>query len=69
MSEEDWVSIESYDSLWADFKALKAENERLVEAGDAMYNAAVQDSTGLWLLKPFQNWRKMNHPRSEGGAK
>lgn len=55
--------------LWADYAALLAENERLRKAGDAMYNAAVQDSTGLWLLNPFQDWHKMNHPRTEGGAK
>lgn len=38
--------------------ALVAEIARLTAAGDAMYNAAVQDSTGLWLLNPFRDWAK-----------
>jgi hypothetical protein len=54
----DWVD-------WKDYAALAAENERLRKAGDAMYAAAVQDSTGLWVLKPFQDWKAAK----EGGAK
>ena len=38
--------------------ALKAENERLRKAGDAMLDTAIQDSTGLWLLPAFENWIK-----------
>ena len=45
-----WVKAE-------DYAVLAAENERLRKAGDAMYAAAVQDSTGLWVLKPFQDWK------------
>jgi hypothetical protein len=42
---------------YRDYADLAAENERLRKAGDAMYAAAVQDSTGLWVLKPFQDWK------------
>ena len=50
---------------WEDYAALAAENERLRKAGDAMHAAAVQDSTALWVLKPFQDW----NAAKEGGAK
>jgi hypothetical protein len=43
---------------WNDYAALKAENERLRKAGDAMLDTAIQDSTGLWLLPAFENWIK-----------
>ena len=42
--------------LNAEVIALKAENERLRKAGDAMYNAAVQDSMGLWVMPAFEAW-------------
>lgn len=51
------------------YNELLAENERLRKAGDAMWNTAQQDGTGLWLHKSFEDWHKMNHPRTEGGAK
>lgn len=52
-----------------EYEKLKAENERLRKAGDAMWNTAQQDGTGLWLHKSFENWHKMNHPRTEGSVK
>jgi len=35
---------------------LKAENERLRNAGNAMYDAAVQDSMGLWVMPAYETW-------------
>lgn len=60
------VEIAEMRSRLAD---LSAENERLRKAGDAMWNTAQQDGTGLWLHKSFEDWHKMNHPRTEGGGK
>ena len=56
-SEEELIYIRESN------ERLKAENERLRKAGDAMYNAAVQDSTGLWLTKPFEDWAKAKEGR------
>ena len=42
-------------------KSLKAENERLRKAGDAMYDAAVQDSMGLWVMPAFEQWSKIKN--------
>lgn len=50
-------------TLEAAGQAKSAEIARLTAAGDAMYNAAVQDSTGLWLLNPFQDWAKAKEGR------
>ena len=46
---------------WHDYAALKAENERLRKAGDAMYDAAVQDSMGLWVMPAFEQWSKIKN--------
>ena len=43
--------------------ALAAEVKRLRKAGDAMHAAAVQDSTGLWLTKPFEDWTRAKESR------
>ena len=45
--------------LVAEIDRLKAENERLRKAGDAMYNAAVQDSMGLWVMPAFEKWSEI----------
>ena len=57
---EDWAKMVEATKVAAD---LLAENERLRKAGDAMYAAAVQDSTGLWVLKPFQDWKAAKEGR------
>ena len=40
---------------------LQAEVERLRKAGDAMYDAAVQDSMGLWVMPAFEQWSKIKN--------
>jgi hypothetical protein len=51
-----WTSLTCYYTLHDKIVALQAENERLRKAGDAMYQAAVTDSTGLWVAEPFKSW-------------
>ena len=53
----------AFNALVAERDALAAENERLRKAGDAMHAAAVQDSTGLWLTKPFEDWARAKEGR------
>ena len=55
--------VESYEQKDEQLVALAAENERLRKAGDAMHAAAVQDSTGLWLTKPFEDWTRAKESR------
>jgi hypothetical protein len=45
------------------YEKLKAENERLREAGAAMYDTAVQDSMGLWLMPAFKRWAKVENEK------
>ena len=47
-----------------EYEKLKAENERLREAGDAMYDFAVQDSMGIWVMPPFDKWSKEFHSKN-----
>ena len=49
--------------LYKDYAKLKAENERLREAGAAMYDTAVQDSMGLWLMPAFKRWAKVENEK------
>ena len=42
--------------LVAEIDRLKAENKRLRNAGNAMYDAAVQDSMGLWVMPAYETW-------------
>ena len=46
---------------WEDYASLKAEVERLRKAGNAMYDAAVQDSIGLWVMPAFEQWSKIKN--------
>ena len=59
---EEWAKMVEATKVAADLlvenKRLKDELKRLRRAGDAMHKAAVEDSTGLWLLKPFEDWAK-----------
>jgi hypothetical protein len=59
--------IIAHRNLKAENSSLQAENERLRKAGNAMYQTAVEDSTGLWIYDSFEKWHIMNHPRSETG--
>jgi hypothetical protein len=43
---------------------LADKNERLREAGDAMYDFAVQDSMGIWVMPPFDKWSKEFHSKN-----
>ncbi len=45
----------------SDYASLQAENERLRKAGNAMYDAAVQDSMGLWVMPAFEQWSKIKN--------
>ena len=58
MAEKEWELVEP-----GEYARMKTEVERLRKAGDAMYAAAVQDSTGLWLTKPFEDWAKAKEGR------
>ena len=49
---------------YRDYVKLKAENERLRKAGDAMYDLAVKDSMGLWVMPPFENWSEKHHTKN-----
>lgn len=51
--------------LYKDYAKLQAENERLREAGDAMYDFAVQDSMGIWVMPPFDKWSKEFHSKNK----
>ena len=52
---EEWVKMVEATKVAAD---LLAENSRLRNAGDAMYQAAMQDSTGIWLHPAFKAWKE-----------
>jgi len=41
---------------------LKAENERIRKAGNAMLITAIEDSTGIWLLPAFKKWIEATEP-------
>ena len=66
---EDRVEISKKMKFWSDDRikiiakqiALQAENERLRKAGDKMYDAAVQDSMGLWVMPAFEEWSKIKN--------
>ena len=47
--------------LVAEIDRLKAENERLRKAGDAMYDLAVKDSMGLWVMPAFEKWSEIKN--------
>jgi regulator of replication initiation timing len=63
------AELESGQSTWLDVleanENLKAENERLRVAGDAMYDFAVQDSMGIWVMPPFDKWSKEFHSKNK----
>lgn len=77
------VPSKEYESLKSQYEFMRGQAEKrfaeickqdeyieqLRLAGNAMYDAAVQDSTGLWITDAFEKWHKMNHPRTEGGSK
>ena len=41
-------------------KDVKKETAKLVSIGNAMYERAVKDGTGLWLSHEFQLWNNRN---------
>jgi hypothetical protein len=53
--------VEKINFLKEEIKKLKAEEKRLRKAGDAMYDFAVKDSTGIWLVPSFDKWSKEFH--------
>ena len=69
-TSEELLSIKAeVELLQAQFKRdiynqALAENERLRKAGDAMYDFAVQDSMGIWVMPPFDKWSKEFHSKN-----
>ena len=56
VNAEEWVKMVQATKVAAE---LLVENERLRKAGDAMYQAAMQDSTGIWLHPAFKAWKEI----------
>ena len=57
------IPAEMWKNSLVKIDELKAENERLREAGAAMYDTAVQDSMGLWLMPAFKRWSKIENEK------
>jgi hypothetical protein len=62
---DDKFLLEQIKLLKEEIKKLKAEDKRLRKAGDAMYDFAVKDSMGIWVMPPFDKWSKEFHSSNQ----